>query len=227
MRLLVPGCTPTLQRLARTPAGRKHLGHLIQPRARNRPAELLASGLPLALDNDGFNGFHWPRFRAMLDTWLPEGPLFVTMPDVVGNAHATVGMGELYERLLGWSGIDTAEGETPWALVLQDGMEDLDCDYWLAQHSALFIGGSTRWKLSRACYDLVQHGRQLGKWVHMGRVNSFRRLRTAFEWGCDSVDGTGFTQAPDVLVPRFLRWLLALEGLAAQPRLAFEELAAV
>jgi hypothetical protein len=145
------------------------------------------------------------------------------MPDLVGNAAGTLPLVDGYDRALGWSGIDTAEGETPWALVLQDGMEHLDCDFWFRQHSALFIGGSTRWKLSRAAYDLVQHGRQLGKWVHMGRVNSFRRLKTAFEWGCDSVDGTGFVKAPDVLVPRFLRWLLALEGLAAQPRL-FEEI---
>jgi hypothetical protein len=221
MLLLVPGCTPTLHRLSKTPAGRGRLGHLVQPRAWNEPEELLATGLPFALDNDGFKGFDWPRFRAMLDTWERHGPLFITMPDMVGNAHATLTMTHGYGRM-----VDDAEGLTPFALVLQDGMEDLDCDFWFAQHSALFIGGSTRWKLSRACYDLVQHGRQLGKWVHMGRVNSFRRLRTAFEWGCDSVDGTGFTKAPDVLVPRFLRWLLALEGLAAQPRFTFEEVPA-
>jgi hypothetical protein len=225
MRLLVPGCTPTLARLARTPAGRKYLGHLVAPRARCKPADLVPE-LPLALDNDGFNGFDWPRFRAMLDTWLPQGPLFVTMPDVVGNAHATVGMGELYERMLGWSGIDTAEADVTWALVLQDGMEDRDVDHWLAQAGALFVGGSTRWKLSRAAFDLVQAGKARGKWVHMGRVNTFRRLRTAFEWGCDSVDGTGFTKAPDVQVSLFLRWLARLEGEAATPSM-FEELATV
>jgi hypothetical protein len=65
MLLLVPGYTPTLHRLAKTPAGRGRLGHLVQPRARNKPAGLVP-GLPFALDNDGFVGFHWPRFRAML-----------------------------------------------------------------------------------------------------------------------------------------------------------------
>jgi len=41
----------------------------------------------------------------------------------------------------------------------------------------------------------------------MGRVNSFQRLQYAFELGCDSVDGSGFSMFPDTYIPKFLRYL--------------------
>jgi len=55
---------------------------------------------------------------------------------------------------------------------------------------ALFIGGTTAWKLSEAVYQLCQEAKRRGKWVHMGRVNSLRRMRLAESFGCDSADGT-------------------------------------
>ena len=54
-------------------------------------------------------------------------------------------------------------------------------------------------------------------WVHMGRVNSQRRLRYAHAIGCDSVDGTYLTYAPDQNLRRLLGWL---EDLHAQQSLA-------
>ena len=36
-----------------------------------------------------------------------------------------------------------------------------------------------------------------GKWVHMGRVNSTRRIRYAASIGCDSVDGTKWVRWRD------------------------------
>ena len=123
---------------------------------------------------------------------------FVTAPDVVGDARATL------------------DRSTPWlpeirrlgfrsAYVLQDGQEtvpvpwdDLDC---------VFIGGSTEWKLGPTPRSLVAEAKERGKWAHMGRVNSFKRLRYAASIGCDSADGTTITFAPDLKLPKVLAWL--------------------
>jgi len=74
------------------------------------------------------------------------------------------------------------------ALVAQDGLESLPVPW--EDFDALFIGGSTAWKLSEAARELCQEAKRRGKWVHMGRVNSLRRMQVAEAFGCDSADGT-------------------------------------
>ena len=54
-----------------------------------------------------------------------------------------------------------------------------------------------------------------GRWCHMGRVNSLRRLRLAAQDGYDSVDGTFLAYGPDKNLPRLLTYL----RLADQPTL--------
>jgi hypothetical protein len=79
----------------------------------------------------------------------------------------------------------------PVALVAQNGMEAMpNVREQLEACDALFLGGDTRWKLSRHAEALATQARALGKWVHMGRVNSFRRLQQAKLMGCNSADGT-------------------------------------
>lgn len=70
----------------------------------------------------------------------------------------------------------------------------------------LFLGGTTAWKLgpiataitARHCAD---------RWLHMGRVNSLRRMRAARSMGCHSVDGTFLTFGPDRNLPELLTWI--------------------
>jgi hypothetical protein len=56
----------------------------------------------------------------------------------------------------------------PAALVAQDGLEDLPICW--SSFDALFLGGTTRWKLGSAAARFAQQARQRGVWVHMGRV---------------------------------------------------------
>ena len=49
-------------------------------------------------------------------------------------------------------------------------------------------------------------------WVHMGRVNSARRLKIADEFGCDSADGNFLGCGPDKNLPRMMRWFDQLRG---------------
>jgi EAL domain-containing protein (putative c-di-GMP-specific phosphodiesterase class I) len=92
-------------------------------------------------------------------------------------------------------------------------MEYSSWDLW-DEIDCLFIGGSTEWKLGPAAAELVAIANSLGKWVHMGRVNSERRYRYAEAIGCDSVDGTYLTYGPDKLLPIVQAWCRSSDQLA-------------
>jgi hypothetical protein len=132
--------------------------------------------------------------------------LFATAPDVLGDAVATLQRSARMLDLIRYAGF-------PAALVAQDGLEHLPVPW--DDFDALFIGGSTAWKLGTAARTLAAEARRRGKWVHMGRVNSLRRLRYADAIGCDSADGTYLTYAPDANLPRLLGWLRQIHGQGA------------
>lgn len=128
--------------------------------------------------------------------------LFVTMPDVVGDAKATLAKMQPWPRIIRALGFKAA-------LVAQDGLESLTVPW--DQFDALFIGGTTSWKLGDAATGLIRAAKEHGKWVHCGRVNSLRRLRHAQWQGADSADGTFIAFGPDVNIPRMQKWLTAIE----------------
>jgi hypothetical protein len=132
--------------------------------------------------------------------------LFATAPDVVGDAAATVRRSERMLPLIRYY------TPFPAAFVAQDGLEHLDVPW--EEFDALFIGGSTGWKLGPAARALAAEAKRRGEWVHMGRVNSLKRLRYADAIGCDSADGTFLTHAPDANLPRLLGWLSDVNGQA-------------
>lgn len=138
-----------------------------------------------AIDNGAFAGLDVKAFRALLDREFASRHLcrFVAVPDVPMNARRTL---EVYR--------DWRDRLTCWrlALVAQDGLEDLDIP-WRGL-SAIFIGGSTKWKLSQAAKDVVKAAKALEKWVHAGRVNTPARFEYFEEMGADSIDGTGLSR---------------------------------
>lgn len=175
------------------------LGILVTPR-HGRPPVL---GIPWAIDNDCFNqgdAFQWADFI----TWLGKlslyqhSCLFVPAPDVVGDADTTLRKFTVYGQLIRGAGWQVA-------LVAQDGLSPEDIPW--EDIDALFIGGSTDWKLSGAARDCVEEAKRQGKWVHMGRVNSEKRFKLAYSWGIDSVDGTFLKYGPDTNWPKLKRWL--------------------
>jgi hypothetical protein len=176
------------------------VGRLVSPRSGNkvRPTEIWAA------DNDAFGAWDEARFLRMLhriEDWSRAHCRFVAAPDVVADPRATL------ERFGDWW-YEIAGRGLPVALVLQDGAEDLELP-WEAL-DAVFVGGTTEWKLSAAAEDLVREAKRRGKWAHMGRVNTRRRLRHALEAGCDSVDGTGWSMFPDKYLTRDLPYLAEL-----------------
>jgi hypothetical protein len=168
------------------------VGHLVCPRSRN-----VVWSNPWAADNAAFSNFDADAYRLMLDmVHGTPGCLFVSVPDVVADAFATF---ELWRE---WAPVVKGYG-LPTAFVLQDGVEDVGVP-WL-ECDAVFIGGSTDFKIGPTARMCVREAQRLGKWVHMGRVNTMRRMRYAQSLGVDSVDGSGFARFPDAMFSKFTR----------------------
>lgn len=200
--LLVSGATKTVERYKADP----HLGRLLTPANGNRVEGLIESGLPWAADNAAFTRFDEPAYRRMLDRIAGRpGCRFVTAPDVVADADATL---RLFRA---WLPVLKAKN-LPVALVAQDGLERLPVPW--DDIDALFIGGTTGWKLGDGAKALAAEAKAKGKWVHMGRVNSRTRIMFAASWRCDSVDGSGFSRWPDTRIPKGLRWIAEATGRA-------------
>lgn len=175
------------------------VGRLTSPRSWG----VVRPGDRWAADNDAFGAWDEERFMAMLKRHegVP-GCLFVTAPDVVGNAKETAARFWDYHLEI------TGRGY-PIALVGQDGAENLDLE-WSA-FDAFFIGGSTAWKLSAAAADLAAEARRRGKWLHMGRVNSQRRQRMAWLLHADSIDGTRWSRFKTETIKRDIPYLTQLQ----------------
>jgi hypothetical protein len=155
-----------------------------------------------AADNGCFNNpdLNVPNYLEWLKSMshLQETCLFAVAPDVVGNAQATIERSApvLPEiRKLGYEA----------AFVAQDGQENLTLDW--DSFDCLFIGGSTEWKCSDASFYLIREAVKKGKWVHVGRVNSMRRILWARFAGAHSTDGTTLAFAPDRKLLEIEKWL--------------------
>ena len=190
--LYLSGCLPSKQHL-RNDLLNNNIGILLTPFSqRVAPNEFI-----WAADNGCFST-RWDE-----KTWCkwleskqsPSSALFAVVPDVVGDHCGTL------ERWGQYSGFVKSMGYKP-AFVLQDGacVDDIP---W-SEFDCLFLGGTTDFKLGQTSKEITAHAKSLGKWVHMGRVNSARRISIAFEWGCDSVDGTYLAFGPDVNTPKLI-----------------------
>lgn len=184
------------------------LGVIITPNMGNR-LDTALEGRLWAADNGCFSqgeSFKVGRYI----TWLEEkvtpwrsSCLFATAPDVVCDAEAT------WKRSAPVLPLIRALGYRA-AFVAQNGIDPHRLE-WDA-FDVLFLGGDTQWKLSQATRHLVTEAKRHGKWVHMGRVNSYKRLQRATLWGCDSADGTYVRFRPDVYVRTVAQWLDRVNG---------------
>lgn len=137
------------------------------------------------IDNGAFAKFDPDQFTCFLERHRARRDLcrFVAVPDVVGDARRTLEVFAVWQRrLVDW----------PLALVCQDGQEHLPIPWGKIQ--AVFIGGSTDWKMGPAAAACIKAAKALGKWVHVGRVNTPGRLEYFDNLGADSIDGTGLAR---------------------------------
>lgn len=174
---------------------------------------VLPEGVGWMADNgcfgDGFPGYG--KWITWLESYQDRAGncRFVVAPDVfdpergIGDAAGTLARSQPWMQAIRYLGF-------PAALVAQDGLEHLAVPW--GDFDALFLGGSTGWKLGPAAADLAAQAKGCGKWVHIGRVNSHIRLRYARDIGCDSADGTFLAFGPDRNLPQLLAWLTELDA---------------
>ena len=197
--------------LARSMARRLPLGFIVQPGTRSAQ---IAHYRWYAADNGCFNPASYIGHRRWVEwvrTLPPDRCLFVVVPDVARRPDGELGGDPeaTWRRFTRLAPYVRAAG-FPAALVAQDGLEAMgNVDEQLAACDALFLGGSTEWKTSPAALDLAAHARELGRWTHMGRVNTAARYRLACAALVDSADGTFLRYGPNANAPRLERWLLA------------------
>jgi hypothetical protein len=180
---------------------RPDLGLMLQPGMGNAVAPL--QFWPYALDNgcfaqgESFAPGDWLEWLASLRRFR-ERCLFAVAPDVILDAEATLLRSLPYLPTIRQLGF-------PSAFVSQNGCRS-DLVPWDAV-DCLFVGGDDAWKLGEPSWGLCAEAKRRGKRVHMGRVNSFRRLKACAVSGVDSADGTYLKFGPDENWPKLTGWL--------------------
>lgn len=145
------------------------------------------AGVPYGLDNGCFKRFNKKTWERLLDEAEENMPKFVCLPDIVGDAARTLDLFDAFE--IKTNGL-------PRALVLQDGIANHRIPW--DKMAAVFVGGSDAFKTSDEAMNACRTAKMLGKWVHVGRVNTAARVNY-WKGMADSIDGSGISRYDHML----------------------------
>ena len=145
------------------------------------------------LDNGSFSRFDPKTFERMARA-AQDDPLcdWIVLPDVVGDAESTTALFDHWSERLNLSGAVPEKR----AYVLQDGAT-LGMVPW-EWITCLFVGGTDSFRDSRRCWEIVEAAKAQGKTVHIGRVNTPRRI-VYWDRVADSFDGSGIARFDECL----------------------------
>lgn len=152
--------------------------------------ELRTEGFPYALDNGAWTAhqrgeqFDVAAFERAVDA-LGHGADFIVAPDIVMGGAASLRLSESWLARL----VPIA----PVLVAVQDGMEPVDVEPLIGARVGLFVGGSTDWK-ERTASTWGALGRERGAHIHVGRVNTARRIHLCAYAGAHSFDGSSVTR---------------------------------
>lgn len=166
---------------------RHRFGYIMNAVYSRGPIGGLESGYPWLLDNGAFSdAWNEDGWLAGLERWQEYRSTCIASvcPDVVGDAAATLARFGQYAPVIRQYGY-------PVAFVTQNGLT-MDAVPW-NDLDVLFIGGTDQHKLGESMPFVVEAKRR-GKWVHVGRVNSAKRMHQF--WIADSCDGTSLKIEP-------------------------------
>jgi hypothetical protein len=150
--------------------------------------------------------FDW--LEGQVDRYGAEACRFAVAPDAPFDAAATLDESLPWMEKIRELGIPAAFAAQNYCDLYGLPWDEMD---------VLFLAGDTAWKIGPVAHRLTIEAKERGKWVHMGRVNSLRRLRIAEWFGCDSADGTYLKFGPDINLGRLAGWL---SEMSARPSLA-------
>ncbi len=201
--MYLSGCTSPSYEQAIIDLG---VGLLIQPGSymaeRVKPFACWAADNACYPPDESWSPAKWLRMLGTIDDLDEETKakcLYLLAPDMPCDHQKTV------ERFRKWLPALRVLG-LPVAFAIQDGAT-VDTVPW-DEFEVAFLAGSTEWKTGEEAYIMATEARRRGKWVHMGRVNSWERLDWASTIGCDSADGTFIKHGkPAMMVERIAVWL--------------------
>ena len=159
-------------------------------------------GLGWALDNGAWSAFQAGKpfdGEAFKRAVSEAGRLdFVVVPDVVMD---DMGTRRMAAEWLPWT---LANADARYVLLpVQEGMEHDPLP--LDGRIGVFVGGDSRWK-ERKLHHWRARTKAAGSYLHVGRVNTARRLRICLDQGVDSCDGSGAAKF-SIHAERIALWL--------------------
>lgn len=159
-------------------------------------------GRRYGLDNGAWSAFTTGRafdsgrFWALLERFgrhkhASQRPDWIVCPDIVAGGRESLRLS------LEWLFYVRQYGHP--LIAVQDGMEPDDVARYVDSRVGIFVGGTTddspgggwKWRTLPAWAALA---RELGAYLHVGRVNSARGIRWCAAHGVDSCDGTSATK---------------------------------
>ncbi len=144
--------------------------------------------VPYALDNGAWGCFQRGvpfddvRFLRCVEN-VGEGADWIVLPDIVGEGDQSLA------RSISW--LPRLPGRV--LLPVQNGMTVAQVAPYIGGRVGIFVGGDTEWKL-RTLPDWGRLARDKCAWLHVGRVNTIRRIAMTSSVGAHSVDGTSGTR---------------------------------
>lgn len=150
-------------------------------------------GFRYCLDNGAWTayqqGTEWDVWR-----WVcavanrGSGADFIVLPDIVCGGRKSL------QLSLFWLSEMKDEAMLPTLLIpAQNGMERADLEPHVGLRVGIFVGGDDEYKeQSLPMWGALR--RDTGCYLHVGRVNSQRRIRLCHMAGADSFDGTSLTR---------------------------------
>jgi hypothetical protein len=162
---------------------------------------LRTEGMRYALDNGAWSAFVQQEpfdedaFLVAVDR-LGESADWIVLPDIVAGGLVSLDYSLRWkERLRGMP--------TKLLIAVQNGMQIDDVASLLSPAVGIFIGGTTEWKEATAqAWGSLARRRHCH--LHVGRVNSARRIRICAAAGANSFDGSGVSRYAEAL-PRLDR----------------------
>jgi hypothetical protein len=148
-------------------------------------------GFRYALDNGAWSAyqrgtpFDHVAFMRLVGN-LGRDADFIVIPDIVEGGERSLEFSRAWIPRLAPIG-------TKLLLAVQDGIPPGEVEKHLASGIGIFVGGSTEWKLA----TMPMWGRlarSWGEYLHVGRVNSVKRINLCKDAGADSFDGTSATR---------------------------------
>lgn len=150
-----------------------------------------ALGFAYALDNGAWTAYQSGQpfdvgaFEGAVSE-LGSGADFVVVPDIVCGGLDSLRLSEAWLPKLDGIGLRRV-------IAVQDGFTAEDVRPLLGPAVGIFVGGGTEWK-ERTLSMWGELARERGAYLHVGRVNSQRRIQLCAMAGADSFDGTSVSR---------------------------------